>query len=210
MGFTVVSWERRENLARQVIKGVKQLHSKSFVIGNLWRHRLPIIVDAFDCVHFWIFDKQFVPYTSRSCCYPPEYAHLHHSPPATNEAEFSHITPKADIFLLGLMLWYLAMGYPDPSIYREILRETLQPMKPFEMEGGDEGLALLPLPNSVLKYYKDIVDACRSPHPNDRPSAWELLEQFPRRNNDERPRDEFSGQGTIELGVSSMQRAFRR
>jgi hypothetical protein len=70
---SVIPWERREKLARQVVEGVQQLHSKSFVVGMLWRSRQPIIVDIFDRVHFWTFDKQFVPYTSRSC-YPPEYA----------------------------------------------------------------------------------------------------------------------------------------
>jgi hypothetical protein len=208
MDSTGVSWERRENLARQVIEGVRQLHSKSLVIGNLWRNRLPIIVDIFDRVHFWTFDKQFVPYTSRSCCYPPEYAHLRHSPHATNETEFSHITPKADIFLLGMMLWYLAMGYPRPGIHRGLLGETLQSIVPFELQKGDEGVVLPSLPENVPRYYRDIVDACRSAHPNDRPSAWKILKQFPQRNYDERPRDEIFGLETVDVGFNSIKIAF--
>jgi hypothetical protein len=36
---SAISWEQRENLAKQVVERVRQLHSKSFVIGTLWRFR---------------------------------------------------------------------------------------------------------------------------------------------------------------------------
>jgi hypothetical protein len=189
---SVIPWEHRENLARQVVEGVRQLHSKSFVIGTLWRSRQPIIVDIFGGVQFWTFDKQFVPYTSRSCCYPPEYVNFRYTPPTTNEAEFPHITPKADIFLLGMALWYLAMGYPRPNVHRGLLKETEQLTKAFEFQGGDGSIVLPPLPERVPKYYRDIVDECRSVDPSDRPSAWRLLERFPPRSNDKHPRNEVS------------------
>jgi hypothetical protein len=102
---STIPWERREELARQVVEGVRQLHRRSFYIGTLWRARLPILVDICGRVQFWSFDKQFAP-GQRSCCYPPEYGkYFRDTESAKNEAEFPLVTPKADIFCLGMTLW---------------------------------------------------------------------------------------------------------
>jgi serine/threonine protein kinase len=197
-------------LARQVVEGVRELHSRSFVNGILWRARPPIVVDIYDRVQFWTFDKQFVPLHRRGCCYPPEYGHFQHDSLATNEAEFPTITPKADIFLLGMALWYLAMGYPAPKFPRGSPEETQKLARPFEFRGGDGFIALPPLPERIPKYYRDIVDECRSVDPNDRPSAWRLLERFPPRTDSESPQNEVEGLRNVELSLKSMKKAFSR
>lgn len=204
---SVIPWERRQNLARQVVEAVQQLHSKSFVIGTLWRQRQPIIVDIFDRVQFWTFDKQFVPYSrSRSCCYPPEYAPYLHATLATSEAGFPQITPKADIYILGMTLWYLAMGYPKPKLRQGPSEDTKDWSAAFDLHSGGF-IVLPPLPERIPKYYRDIVNECRSIDPSKRPSARSLLERFTT-NNSEQSQIGGSGLGIVDLGLQSMERAF--
>jgi hypothetical protein len=205
---SVIPWERRENWAKQVVEVARQIHSKSFVIGTLWRARQPIIIEIFDHVQFWNFDKQFAPCVTRSCCYPPEYAEIQQASPSMNEAEFPDITPKADIFLLGMALWYLAMGYPTPNIGPSLSKETKKLTMSFELQGGDGSIVLSPLPEHIPKYYRDIVDECRSVDPSDRPSAWRILERFPPRSNSEHSQHEASKPRAVELSLKSMKKAF--
>jgi hypothetical protein len=144
--------------------------------------RPSILVDIYDLVQFWTFDKQFAT-TNRSRVYPPEHTHFQQVPPTAGEGGLPNITPKADIYLLGMALWYLAMGYPAPKTREGLAKETHHLTIPFEFqhygEGGSTPVVLPPLPESIPKYYREIVEGCRSTEPNDRPPAWRLLERFP-------------------------------
>lgn len=198
----VIPWERREKWARQVVEGVCQIHCKTFVVGTLSRGRTPIIVDSYDRVQFWSFEKQFVLGSGRDRYYPPEYAHFKNLSPSTSEAECPSMTQKADIFFLGMVLCNLAMGYPAPrsSPVRMGEKQRLTiPFELFEQRGLDDPTALPSLPDSIPKYYRDIIDECRSVVPNDRPAAWRLLERFPAETESAYPGVEDSRPGSINL-----------
>jgi hypothetical protein len=144
----------------------------------------------------------------RSCC-PPEYAYFEYGPPAKNEAELPAVTTKADIFHLGIALWYLAMGYPTPETCRGPPGKTQQATRPYKFQPGDSAIALAPLPDSIPRYYRDMVAKCSSLDPNDRPSAWRVLELFPPSSNFESPGSEISRFEPLELSLRSMKKAFQ-
>jgi len=208
---SVIPWERREHLAKQLVEAVRQLHSKSFVIGLLWRIRPPIVVDSYDHLYLWDFDKQFAMNSPRSCCFPPEYARFRHIAPAY-ETDLPSVTAKADIFCLGMALWYLSMGYPSLRFNEESLEEMKNKTIPFEFQKEDCPIVLPALPDTIPKWYRDIIVECRSVNPNDRPPAWRILnEKFPQKTNFEYPQNDPSGGvRSMELRLSSIQKTFAK
>jgi serine/threonine protein kinase len=206
-----IPWERRESWARQLVEAVRQLHFKLCVIGNLWRYHSSIIVDSHDRLHLWSFEKKFDLNSTRSCWCPPEFDQLQDLSSVTYQTEFSNITPKTDIFHLGMALWYLANGYPTPHLEQGSSEATRSLSTPFELgvlQHVDGYIALPRLPDCIPRYYRDIIDECRSVNPHDRPAAWRILERFPPENETMNPQIEDSSLDKMDL--SSMKKRFIR
>ena len=69
------SWTCRENLAKQLVEGVSQLHTRGFVVGILFSDRSLLLVDGSNDLHFWHFRSKLAVGNS-SPWYPPEFRHL--------------------------------------------------------------------------------------------------------------------------------------
>lgn len=180
-----VSWERREKWAVQLVRGIGQIHAHSFVVGGLHIWNIPVI-DNMDLVQFWSFKERFVTGRKVGAYYPPEFLHVRDMPPTVEEANCPYITSKTDIFHLGLMLWLLAENKAETHASPVCRRRGCNRRENNGKENGNlcdlshkEPIALPPLPESIPKYFRDIVDACRREDPSTRPAAREILGMFP-------------------------------
>ncbi|KAL9102357.1 MAG: hypothetical protein Q9163_002479 [Psora crenata] len=177
-----ISWERREKWAAQLVRGISRIHAHSFVVGGLHmdgsryrQHGLGAIL----VVQGEVRD-------GTGAYYPPEYLHVRAMPSTVDKAASPYLTSKTVIFHLGLMLWLLAENKPETHTSPLCRRMECNRR---EYEGKDnnntcdlshaEPIALPPLPESIPKYFRDIVDACRREDPGTRPTAREILEMFP-------------------------------
>ena len=182
-----ISWERREKWARNLIEMVSLVHSKGFVVGtlsSLWRR---FLVDDLDFLHFWTFKKRFFMGNVLGCYYPPEYLHFQNIPPSTYEAECPKITPKTDIYHLGLFLWRLAENLLPPQQLSPVCtREGCNIPLGSSCDPSHINPITLPrLRANIPQYYQDIINLCRAKDPNERPAAWRLLKLFPSRSDAE-------------------------
>ena len=180
-----VSWERREQWAAQLIRGISQIHAHSFVVGGLHIWNIPVIDDTAS-VQFWSFKKRFVTGRLIGAYYPPEFLYIRDMPPTVEEADCPYVTSKTDIFHLGLMLWLLAENKAEAHASPVCSRLGCNGRKNNGKHNGNlcdlshvEPIALPPLPGSIPQYFRDIVDACRREDPSTRPAAREILEMFP-------------------------------
>jgi hypothetical protein len=180
-----VSWQRREKWANQIVRGVSQIHAHSFVVGGLHTWTVPVI-DNTDSVQFWSFKERFVTGRIIGAYYPPEFLHVRDIPPTVDEADSPYLTSKTDIFHLGLILWLLAENKPETRASPVCRRRGCNKREDKRKDGNNtcdlshaEPIALPPLPESIPKYFKDIVYACRREDPSTRPAAREILEMFP-------------------------------
>lgn len=176
-----ISWERRERWGRQLVEGVSQLHSQGFVHGTLTTLWRPVI-DISDNVLFRFFKQKFKLGSKTGCYFPPEFRHLENCSSTTTEAECPNVTSKTDIFQLGLQLWFLAENGPTNHTSPICMRKHCSERGTTCEESHTEPIALPRLSDAVPKYFRDIVDACRAEHPEDRPPARKLLELFPSPN----------------------------
>lgn len=180
-----VSWERREKWALQLVRGISRIHAHSFVVGSLNIWNIPLTNNT-DSVQFWLFKERFMTGRKFGVYYPPEFLHLRDMPPTVDEADSPCVTSKTDIFHLGLMLWLLAENKTGTHASPVCRRRGCNSYK---YKGKDESktcdlshvepIALPQLPESIPKYFRDIVDACRREDPSTRPAAREILERFP-------------------------------
>lgn len=113
--------------------------------------------------------------------YPPELCHVRDMSPVMDTADRLFVTSKMDMFHLGLLLWLLAENQPITRASPVCMGNGC------DMLGEDacdlshvEPIALPQLPESIPKYYKDIVNSCRADRPRDRPAARDLLQKFPK------------------------------
>jgi hypothetical protein len=99
-----IPWKRREKWARQLVEKINKIHSKSLVIGTLWYQRLSVFIDNRDCIQFWRFQNKFHTSHVLEYYYPPEFRRFQNTSQSTPEAESPKVTPKTDIFQLGMVL----------------------------------------------------------------------------------------------------------
>ena len=184
-GDPAVSWERRERWASQIIKGMCRMHEQGFVVGGLILFTTPLILDKTDSVLFWQFRDRIIPGRTIGAYYPPEFCHMQEASPVMDTADRPFLTSKMDIFHLGLMLWLLAESNPITKAIPICIRQK------FNAPGADacnhthsEPDALPPLPESIPRYYRDMVDRCRAKKSGIRPTARDLLQLFPAQNGD--------------------------
>ena len=179
-----IPWERRERWAIQIIQGISQIHKKGFVLGGLTMYSFPVILDLTDTVHFWFFKKKFRPGRTVGAYYPPELVHVRNMSSTTSEADIPNVTPKTDIFHLGLLLWLMAENKPITRASPVCMREGCDTLKASCCDLSHvEPVDLPQLPENVPLYYRNIVKLCRAAKPNDRPAARELLGMFPIASN---------------------------
>lgn len=144
-----LDFSRRERWARQIVKGLSEIHEAGFVQGDLTVSNM--VVDEND-------DAKIIDINRRGCPVgwePPEFR---------KKLEFKqrismYIGVKSDLYQLGMALWALAMEEDEPG---------RQP-RPLLLDDD------LDIPD----YYRKIVQICLSERPQNRLSAKELLALFP-------------------------------
>lgn len=197
-----LSWERRERWAVQPIRGISLIHSQCLVCGGLTVRQRPVIDDT-DSVRFWNFKEKFIPGRTVGAYYPPEFHYVRKMSPLVKDADLPCVSTKTDIFHLGMLLWLLAENKPET--HASPVCRRMQCDKRRKKDGTcdsshAEPVALPPLPESIPKYFRDIVNACRKEDPSERPAAREILEIFPQsyisRLGDSRP-------NKVETGMSA-------
>lgn len=200
-----VSWERREQWAAQLVRGISRLHAHSFLVGGLCTCNIPLIDDTAS-VQFWSFKETFVTGRKIGAYYPPECLYIRAMPPTIEEADSPKLTSKTDIFHSGMMLWLLAENQPrthdSPVCSRMGCNER-------ENNGEQNSslcdlshaapITLPPLPESIPRYFRDIVDACRRTDPSARPAAREILEMFPSLDEESPHHHQQQGHGQAHL-----------
>ena len=115
-----------------------------------------------------------------ACMWPPEYCCASSSSPTVVYAEdLPNITPKLDIFHLGVILWLLAESWSGDTDATSLRASLSLGDDPYTKAPSDQPFELSPLSRNIPEYYRNIVSACRSENPLDRPSARRLLQEFP-------------------------------
>jgi serine/threonine protein kinase len=144
-------WKRRERWARQIVEGLSEIHEAGFVQGDFTLSN--IVIDHHD-------NAKIIDINRRGCPVgwePPELARLIES----GQRISIYIGVKSDLFQLGMVLWALAEQHDEPE----------RQERPLECSVADRD----PTP----KYFRDIVKACLSENPQERPAARSLLARFP-------------------------------
>ncbi|CAD0095432.1 unnamed protein product [Aureobasidium vineae] len=146
-------WHRRERWAHQIVQGLAEIHEAGFVQGDFTLSN--IVIDHED-------DAKIIDINRRGCPIgwePPELLRL----VRRGQKISMFINVKSDIFQLGMVLWALAEQDDEPE---HVTRTSF---------GGMPRITAQDVPN----WFEDIIDACLSNQPRNRPSAKELLTMFP-------------------------------
>jgi len=109
---------------------------------------------------------------------PPEYRLVTAVPQRRpGYRETVDVTPRTDIFHLGMVLWLLAenKGIMGGKNFCEKFGCYASGCR----EEHADPISLPELADDIPQYWKDIVVACRRPNPNHRPPAWKILQSFP-------------------------------
>ena len=145
-----IAWRRRERWAKQIVRGLSEIHEAGFVQGDFTLSN--IVIDGKDKAKVIDINRRGCPVGWE----PPEIGRL-----IENGQRISmFIGAKSDIFQLGMVLWALAMEEDEP-------------------ERQARPLISHPLPEEVPAYYHEILNICLSSKPSDRLSASDLLRYFP-------------------------------
>ncbi|KAF2850559.1 hypothetical protein T440DRAFT_518273 [Plenodomus tracheiphilus IPT5] len=147
-------WERRERWARQIVQGLSEIHEAGFVQGDFTLSN--IVIDGND-------DAKIIDINRRGCPVgwePPELARLIES----GQRISIYIGVKSDLYQLGMVLWALAEQQDEPERQERPLTRSLNRHN-----------------TDVPVYFRDIIRACLSDTPRARPSAANLLKEFPDR-----------------------------
>lgn len=175
-----ISWQRREKWCRQIVQGVAEIHSQGFVLGCLGENLdHGVYVDADDnAVHANQFRKMFTYDRTLMSVLPPEY---HRSPlVAGSRSRQLAALPKTDLYQLGLFLWRIASHKPY-KLGSQFCAMAGCTTKPDLICAEPHAYAVqLPSPGEhVPQYLRDVIAACRTEDPDERPPAWKLLDMFP-------------------------------
>jgi hypothetical protein len=173
-----IPWKRRENWARQIVEAISQVHGMGFVSGALWTSSWAISVTDSDRITLNSFRNKMQ--TVRSFPggnIPPECRHSRSSKIELRKA--INVTPKIDMFQLGMLLWLIGKQKPYiTGMYFCKLAGCNAPIANSCNQKHSDPIGL-PVLDDVPQYYKDIIALCRNEDPIDRPPAWRLLEMFP-------------------------------
>ncbi|KAI9833568.1 MAG: hypothetical protein M1826_007182 [Phylliscum demangeonii] len=154
----LLPWPRRLRWARQIVRGLADIHEAGYVQGDFTLAN--IVIDGAD-------DARIIDINRRGCPVgwePPEMAGL-----IANRAKVGmFIGVKSDLFQLGMVLWALACEEDEVETIARPLRFDHRPEV-------DDGRA----PHLPPPWFQHLVMACLSERPQDRPAARELCTRFP-------------------------------
>lgn len=116
---------------------------------------------------------------------PPEYRGQKQSHTALATG-FVKWNTRADLFLLGRILWLLAAHQSpqahDRNIFRAANWNSVEMSSKADLDSKNP-IALTWVSSEVPSYYRDIVTICRSEDPSSRKPASQLLKMFPQQCN---------------------------
>lgn len=147
-----LNWERRERWGRQIVQGLSEIHEAGYVQGDFTLSN--IVIDKND-------DAKIIDINRRGCPVgwePPELAKLIES----GQRISIYIGVKSDLYQLGMVLWALAEQQDEPERQDRPLAKTMERHR-----------------SDIPDYFRDVVRACLSDLPRNRPSASQLLKKFP-------------------------------
>jgi serine/threonine protein kinase len=147
-----LTWDRRERWGRQIVQGLSEIHEAGYVQGDFTLSN--IVIDKND-------DAKIIDINRRGCPVgwePPELAKLIES----GQRISIYIGVKSDLYQLGMVLWALAEQQDEPERQDRPLSKTMERHR-----------------SDIPDYFRDIVRACMSDLPRNRPSASQLLQRFP-------------------------------
>ncbi|KAF2424492.1 kinase-like protein, partial [Tothia fuscella] len=142
-------WSRREQWAKQIVKGLSDIHEAGFVQGDFTLSN--IVIDREDTARIIDINRRGCPVGWE----PPELAELIRS----GQRISIYIGVKSDLYQLGMVLWALAEQQDEP--------ERQEP--PLKLSN----------PSEIPAYYRQLVGSCLSTDPRKRQSAKELFAMFP-------------------------------
>ena len=151
----ILTWEKREKWARQIIQGLSEIHEAGFVQGDFTLSN--IVIDHTDTA-------QIIDINRRGCPVgwePPEIARMIDS----GQRISMYIGVKSDLFQLGMVLWALIMEEDEPE-------RQARPLK------------FIPR-SDIPPYLLKVALICLSDNPKDRWSAQKLLSCFPDEASDD-------------------------
>lgn len=151
-------WERRERWARDIVRGLSEIHEAGFVQGDFTLSN--IVVDSKDKAKIIDINRRGCPVGWE----PPEIGRL-----IEHRQRISmFIGVKTDVFQLGMVLWALATETDEPEMQsRPLLNHQL--------------------PDEVPEYFRKILQTCLSDRPAKRLSCKEILQLFPEEQQVETP-----------------------
>lgn len=149
-GTPTLTWERREKWARQIVRGLSEIHEAGFVQGDFTLSN--IVIDENDSAKIIDINRRGCPVGWE----PPEIGKMIES----NQRISMYIGVKSDLFQLGMVLWALAEEEDEPE------RQS----RPLIFGHG----------SIVPEHLREITSFCLSPDPRDRLAAKDLLAYFPR------------------------------
>lgn len=145
-----LAWARRERWAKQIVRGLSEIHEAGFVQGDFTLSN--IVIDEHDRANIIDINRRGCPVGWE----PPEVARLIES----SQRISIYIGVKSDLFQLGMVLWALAEEEDEPE------------RQPRDLYLRDTG-------KGIPQYYRDLTNSCLSKQPRDRLSAKDLLALFP-------------------------------
>jgi serine/threonine protein kinase len=155
-------WTRRERWAKQIVKGLSEIHESGFVQGDFTLSN--IVVDRDDTARIIDINRRGCPVGWE----PPELARLIQS----GQRISIYIGVKSDLFQLGMVLWALAEQQDEPE----------RQEAPLKISRSSE----------IPDYYREVVDSCLNPDPRFRLSAKDLFAKFPALENSRSRREKES------------------
>lgn len=170
-------WDKREKWCRQLVQAVAKVHTKGFVIGILGDGvKDGVGLDGFNNVVLYRFRSTFYAKGTATGESPlPECPH------AALTKESMPALPQTDIYQLGFLLWRIAT-HMEATLGSSRAEDTPGSQNAEGTGTNSNGYAVdLPLVDSIPQYLRNVIAACRTENPTQRPPAWKLLEMFPSR-----------------------------
>ncbi|KAF0400043.1 kinase-like domain-containing protein [Gigaspora margarita] len=166
--FYKLNWEHKLNLAQQLINGIKFMHEKEIIHGNLHSNNILVHKDNIKITDIGFFGQLPDVFSLSSNKFPKT---LRYIDPQCLQYEEYKVSKKSDIYSLGILLWEISSGYPpfetingtdDPS---ELMITILYGVREKFIEGT-------PIPYAIL--YND----CWQKDPVRRPNIQETSLSF--------------------------------
>lgn len=144
-----VLWERREKWAKQIVRGLSNIHEAGFVQGDFTLSN--IVIDEHD-------EAQIIDINRRGC--PVGWESPEMVPLVESGQRLSmYIGVKSDLYQLGMVLWALAMEKDEPE----------RAPRPLTLKSAGPG---------IPQYYKHMTEICLSSKAKQRFAAKDLLAMF--------------------------------